>query len=193
MITELAQAQLVNGIVPLSTLYGELGRDRPVTRTRPVLPLLVAVAIVPLCIRSLAVHGTGLTVELAGIMAGFVAGFTALSLIRVFRVVRPVRPVPRGRTGADRWGAVSRAGLSYALVWIVVFAARAAFSYGCVHWFPVQLAQWRVAHQVNSGVIPDGLVFMADVMIATCTLGVAVRAATLPPALFEAREAEADA
>lgn len=175
MITELAQAQLVNGIVPLSTLYGELGRDRPVTRVRPVLPLLVAVALVPLCIRSLALRGTGLTIELAGIMAGFVGGFTALSLIRVRR---------GGRSGADRGRPVSRAGRAYALVWIAVFAARAVFSYGCVHWFPVQLAEWRVAHHIDAGVIPDGLVFMADVMTATCTLGVVMRAAALPSARF---------
>ena len=59
--------------------------------------------------------------------------------------------------------------------------ARAAFSYGAVHWFPAQLAQWCTAHQVTGDAITNGLIFMAVAMIATRTLGLATRAATLPP------------
>jgi hypothetical protein len=56
--------------------------------------------------------------------------------------------------------------------------ARAAFSYGAVHWFPAQLAQWCTAHQVTGDAITNSLIFMAVAMIATRTLGLATRAAT---------------
>lgn len=63
-----------------------------------------------------------------------------------------------------------------------MIAARAAFSYGAVHWFPTQLVNWGIAHQVTVDALTDSLVFMAIAMLVTRTLGLAARAARLGPA-----------
>ncbi|WP_194895079.1 hypothetical protein [Catenulispora pinisilvae] len=174
MLTQLTQAQLVDGAVLLCTLGGELGPERPITMLRPIPPLVVAVGIVLLYVRSIATQGMGVTVELAGIAAGLVGGLAALGLVHVFH---------SERTG----GPASHAGWPYALVWFAVFGARAWFSYGCVHLFPLQYAQWRATHRVASDTITDALVFMADAMIVTCCLGVVARAAALPKPVSEPR------
>lgn len=72
---------------------------------------------------------------------------------------------------------VSRAGTGYTALWALVIGARAAFSYGCVHWFPTQLVHFAIAHQVTEAALTDALVFMAIAMLVTRTLGLAVRAA----------------
>ncbi|HTU08194.1 MAG TPA: hypothetical protein VMG13_21785, partial [Trebonia sp.] len=74
------------------------------------------------------------------------------------------------------------AGLPYAIVWIVIVGARAAFSYGGVHWFPAQITAWGLAHQVNATAITDGLIFMAITMVLVRTAGLAARASRLPSA-----------
>lgn len=96
-------------------------------------------------------------------------GLAAAALIRVRR-----SPV----TGK----AVSSAGFGYAALWTAVIAARAAFSYGAVHWFPAQLVSWGTAHRVSVDALTDSLVFMAIAMLVTRTLGLAARAARLAPA-----------
>ena len=78
---------------------------------------------------------------------------------------------------------VSRAGYGYAALWTLVIAARAAFSYGSEHWFPSQLVNFCIAHQVTVAAITDALVFMAVAMLLTRTLGLAARAANLKPAV----------
>lgn len=77
---------------------------------------------------------------------------------------------------------VSRAGLGYAILWIIIIGARSAFSYGSAHWFGPQLGTWMTAHHVVSGALTDTLLLMALGMLLTRTLGLAVRAHALPPA-----------
>lgn len=181
MLTELTQAQVVNGAVPISALCSEAGRHRRIGLLRPVAPLVVAVALGPLFARSVATQGAGLAVELAGVAAGLVGGCAALSLMSV----------RHGEAGRP----VTRTGWPFAAVWVAVFGARAAFCYGSAHWFPAQLARWGAAHQVPPGVITDGLIFMAIAMLATSTLGTLARAAALGrPASEdpEMRDARAD-
>jgi hypothetical protein len=131
---------------------------------------VVAGAIVPLFIDPVVTHGNGLAVELAGTAAGIVGGLAALALISVHRSPRSGKPV-------------SRATWPYALLWTLVIGARAAFSYGATHWFPVQLAQWGMAHHVTGAAITNGLIFMAVAMLLTRTFGLGARAATLPRAM----------
>lgn len=169
MFSELVQAELINGAVLIATLHGDLGTHRTIGPFRLLRPALVAGAIVPLFIDAVVTHGTGLAVELAGLAAGMLGGLAALAAMRVYRSPRTGKPV-------------SRATWPYALLWTLVIGARAAFSYGATRWFPGQLAHWCAAHQVSGAAITDGLIFMAVAMIATRTLGLAVRAATLPPA-----------
>jgi hypothetical protein len=169
MFSALVQAELINGAVLIATLHGDLGRHRKIGPFRLLRPALVAGAIVPLFIDPVVTHGTGLAIELAGVAAGMLGGLAALALMRVYRSPRTGKPA-------------SHATWPYALLWTLVVGARAAFSYGATRWFPAQLAQWCAAHQVTAAAITDGLIFMAVVMILTRTLGLAARAATLPPA-----------
>jgi hypothetical protein len=168
LFTALTQAEIADGAALLVGLYGELGRNRGIGPMRLLRPLAVAIAVIPLFLGAIATQGTSLTIELAGVTAGLVGGFAALSLIRVFRDERTGRPA-------------SCAGWPYALVWVVVFGARAAFSYGCVNWFPTQLEQWRAMHHLTDDAITNGLVLMASVMVATRTIGIAAAALAASP------------
>jgi TctA family transporter len=76
-----------------------------------------------------------------------------------------------------------RSGAPYAVFWILVIGARAAFSYGSAHWFTAQIVGWSSAHQVSEAAIVDGLIFMAIVMVLVRTIGLGVRTARLPAAL----------
>jgi hypothetical protein len=167
MFSELAQAEIINGAVLIVTLHGDLGTHRKIGPLRLLRPAVTAGAIVPLFIDAVVLHGTGLALELAGVAAGMLGGLAALALTKVYRSPRTGKPV-------------SRAAWPYALLWTLVIGARAAFSYGAAHWFPTQLAQWCMAHQVTGAAITDGLIFMAVAMILTRTLGLAARAAALP-------------
>ena len=172
MFSELTQAEIVNGVVLAATLHSDLGTHRKIGPMRVLRPALTAGAIVPLFLTSVVTYGTGLAVELAGTAAGLLGGLAALALTRVYRSPRTGKPV-------------SRATWPYALLWIAVIGARAAFSYGSSHWFPAQLDRWCAAHQVTGAAITDGLIFMAVAMLLVRTLGLAVRAASLPSAASE--------
>lgn len=167
MFSALTQAELINGAVLVATLHSDLGSHRKISVMRVVRPALIAGAIVPMFIDSPAKHGTGLAIELAGAAAGLLAGLAALAFTKVYRSPQTGKPV-------------SRAGWAYAMLWVVIIGARAAFSYGATHWFPTQLANWCSAHQVTAAAITDGLIFMAVAMLLTRTFGLAFQAATLP-------------
>jgi hypothetical protein len=169
MFSELVQAELVNGAVLIATLHADLGTDKRIGPLRLLRPAAIAAAIVPLFIDPVVTHGAGLAVELAGVAAGMLGGLAALALVRVYRSPRTGKPV-------------SHAAWPYALLWTLVIGARAAFSYGAVHWFPTQLGQWSVAHQVTVDAITNGLIFMAVAMLLTRTVGLGIRARTLPDA-----------
>jgi len=168
-MSELTQAMIVNVAVLASVLATDLGPARKVGRARILRPLIVAAVIVPLFARSPAHSGTALALEIGGTIAGILLGLAAAALIKVYRSPQTGKPV-------------SRAGYGYAALWTAVIAARAAFSYGAVHWFPTQLVNWGTAHQVTVNALTDTLVFMAIAMLITRTLGLAARATRLAPA-----------
>jgi hypothetical protein len=169
MASELTQAMIVNGAVLVAVLESDLGPHRRIGRLRVLRPPLAACVIVPLFVARPATHGTGLLLEVLAAALGFLGGLAALALMEVYR---------SPRTG----GAVSRSGWPYALLWVVVVGARTAFSYGSAHWFPAQLASWCGRHDVSAAAITDGLILMAVAMLLTRTVGLAHRAAKLPPA-----------
>lgn len=169
MFSELVQAELVNGAVLAATLHADLGVHRKIGPMRLLRPAVIAAVIVPLFIDPVVTHGAGLAVELAGVAAGMLGGLAALALTRVYRSPRTGKPV-------------SHATWPYAALWTLVIGARAAFSYGAIHWFPAQIAQWGLAHQVTGDAITNGLIFMAVAMLLTRTVGLGVRAAALPAA-----------
>jgi hypothetical protein len=173
-MSALTDAMIINGVVLVAVLEGDLGPHRAISRFRILRPLLTVALVIPLFLDRPVTHGNGLLVELAGAVAGLLGGLVVAALMRVYRSPKTGRPV-------------SAAGFPYALVWTVVVGARAAFSYGAVHWFPAQLIQWCAAHQVTLAAITDGLIFMAVTMVLVRTLGLFTRATRLSPAPATAR------
>ena len=173
-MSPLTEAMIINGAVLFATLEADLGSHRKIGWFRLLRTPLVIAAVIPLFLERPVTRGNGLLVELAGLVAGLLCGLLVSTLMRVYRSPRTGRPV-------------SAAGLPYALAWILIVAARAAFSAGAVNWFPAQLAQWSVAHQVTGAAITDGLIFMAITMVLVRTAALATRAAKLPSAAPVAR------
>lgn len=169
MLSELTEAMIINGAVLAAVLGSDLGSARKIGPMRILRPMALA-AVVPLFVDRPVTHGTGLAVEVAGVVAGLLGGLAAAALMGVYR---------SPKTGAP----VSRAAAPYAVLWTLVIGARAAFSYGSAHWFSAQLVSWCVAHQVTGAAIIDGLIIMALVMVPVRTIGLGIRASRLPAAL----------
>ena len=173
-MSPLTEAMFINGAVLFATLESDLGPRRKIGWFRVLRAPLVVAAVIPLFLDRPVTHGNGLLVELAGIAAGLLCGLLVTTLMRVYRSPKTGKPA-------------SAAGLPYALVWTVIVGARAAFSYGAVHWFPAQLTTWCVTHQVTGTALTDGLIFMAITMVLIRTAGLAGRAVRLPAAPLPAR------
>jgi hypothetical protein len=169
IMSPLTDAMIINGAVLIAVLEGDLGPHRKISPLRILRPLVTIALVVPLFLDRPVTHGNGLLVELAGIAAGLLCGLVITTLMRVYRSPKTGKPV-------------SAAGFPYAIVWTVIVGARAAFSYGASDWFPAQLTQWCVAHQVTGAAITDGLIFMAITMVLLRTLGLYARATRLPAA-----------
>ena len=165
----LAQAMIINAVVLLVVLESDVGPHRKITRFRVIRPLVTACLIVPFFIRGAATSGTGLALELALAAAGIAFGLLTGALITVYR---------SPKTGK----AVTRAGFAYAGLWTAVIGARAAFSYGSIHWFGSQLGRWMADNSVTSSAITDALIFMAVGMLLTRVIAMGVRAKNLPAA-----------
>jgi len=165
----LTQALIINAVVLFVVLESDLGPHRKVTWFRVARPLIAALLIVPFFIKGLASSGTGLSLEIILTAAGLAAGLISAMFMRVYRRPKTGRPV-------------TRAGFPYAAVWTIVIAARAAFSYGSVHWFGPSLNRWMLHHHVTSAAITDALIFMALAMILTRVIAMGLRAGALRPA-----------
>ncbi len=165
-MSPLTEAMIINGAVLISVLEGDLGPHRKIGKFRILRPLITVALVIPLFIDRPVTHGKGLLVELAGLAAGLLCGLIISTLMRVYRSPKTGRPV-------------SATGLPYAIAWTLVVGARAAFSIGATHWFPVQLSQWCVAHQVTGAAITDGLIFMALTMVVVRTASLGARSSRL--------------
>ncbi|MCW3065131.1 MAG: hypothetical protein JWN32_2303 [Solirubrobacterales bacterium] len=163
----LAQAMIINAVVLLVVLESDVGPQRTITRFRVIRPLVSACLIVPFFIKGAATTGTGLMLEIALAAAGIALGLATASMMSVYR---------SPKTGK----AVTRAGLGYAGLWTAVIGARAAFSYGSVHWFGPQFGRWMANHSVTSSAVTDALIFMAVGMLLTRVIAMGVRAKNLP-------------
>ena len=169
MLSQLTEAMIVNGVVLATVLASDLGPARKIGPTRLLRPVIAAAVIVPLFVDRPVTHGTGMVVEVAGILVGLLGGLAAAALMGVYRSPDTGKPV-------------SRAGWPYAIFWTVVIGARAAFSYGAVHWFEGPLVSWAIANQVSVAALTDGLIFMALAMVFIRTAGIGLRASRLPAA-----------
>lgn len=164
----LQQAMIINAIVLAVVLEADIGPHRNITKFRILRPILMAAIIIPLYLKGIATHGSGLVLELALAAAGILLGLAATGLMSVYRSPRTQKPA-------------SRAGWGYAGLWVLVIGARSAFSYGSVHWFGPQLSHWMSHHAVTSNALTDALIFMAVGMLLTRTLAMAIRASRLEP------------
>jgi hypothetical protein len=168
-MSPLTEAMIINGAVLFATLESDLGVHRKIGLIRILRAPLVVAVVIPLFLDRPVTRGNGLLIELADIAVGLLCGLIVTTLMRVYRSPRTGKPV-------------SAAGFPYAAAWTLIVAARAAFSYGAVHWFPAQLAQWCLVHQVTVAAITDGLIFMAITMVLIRTAGLAARSTRLPGA-----------
>ena len=162
-MSDTGQALLINAIVLIAVLEADVGRHRKIGWLRILRPVLLAGAIVPLFIVSPTTHGSGLALELSGAAVGLVLGLVATALFTVYLSPESNRPV-------------SRAGVGYVLLWVLIIGARSAFSYGSHHWFASQLGSWMDHHAVSVAAITDTLILMAVAMLATRTIGLLARA-----------------
>jgi hypothetical protein len=157
-----ASVLIPNLVILVTVLVSDLGR-RPVSRFRLLRPFIAAVIIVPFFFKGVATSGNGLLLELAA------------SLMSVFTDQRTGR-------------VTSRAGLAYALLWIVVVGARLYFAYGAQHVFTAQLVQWGTTNHVTVNALTDALIFLAVAMLLARTGVLAARVRRIG-----ARKADADA
>lgn len=155
-------ALIVDGFVLAAVLESDLGGHRKVTWFRLLRPMVLTSAIIPLYLTAVTTDGSGLILEVVLAVVGVAVGLVATALMTVYRSPATGRPV-------------SRAGVAYALLWIVVIGARAAFTYGSSHWFASQLGHWMATNAVTADGITDALIFMAIAMVLTRTIAMAIR------------------
>lgn len=158
-------AIILSAVILAGVLISDLGH-RAITTHRLLRPLMIAAGVGTFYLGAIATSGAGLALELACTGAGALLGLLASSLMRV-------EQDPNGSR------AFTRAGISYALIWIVTIAARLTFIYGSSHWYSTSLGSWMGAHQITADALTDALVLMALAMTVARTLALLIRGRTI--------------
>jgi len=159
-----ASVWIINLVVLAAVLQADLGY-RKITVRRLLRPVIIAAVVAAFYIRGASGSGNRLWLELAAVGAGILLGLVASALMRV-----SVNP---------DGSAYSRAGVPYAVLWLVVVGARLWFGYGSSHEFSRQLGSWLRTEHVTGDVLIDSLVFVAIAMLLTRTASLLVRSRML--------------
>jgi membrane protein CcdC involved in cytochrome C biogenesis len=131
----------------------DAGRRR-LTLMRIVRPFVLTVVIVPFVMPGFDLHGQGLLLEIAGIVAGALLGLLASALMRT--EYDSASRVP-----------MTVAGLPYLLLWVVVAAARTLFTYEAESSLSFQraLGEFLVSHHISSVALGDAVMFLGFAML----------------------------
>ncbi|MBP2705045.1 hypothetical protein JOL79_14610 [Microbispora sp. RL4-1S] len=155
---------------------------RKVTPLGLLRPLLVAAVVVPFVMPGWDMSGSGLVLEIVGLLAGAAIGVLASSFLKV---------------SVDENGqAWTDAGYAYAAVWIVYTAARQVFIYGCEHWYSRSLGMFLIDNHISVAAFADSIMFLSLAPVVSNRLAILIRsrrrAAAHPSARATAGSGHAD-
>jgi hypothetical protein len=172
MSTNIVILQLaVLGVV----LESDLGR-RKISGFRILRPVIAIVLIVPFFFTSLPTGHHDLILQGAGLALGALIGLFSVSSALVSVSYDPnFRGHFARRGSAGTPAEVSHAGTGYAMVWILMSAARLAFAYGSTHWFGHGLGHFLDVHDLSAIALTNALIFLSVAMDLFRSIGLAAR------------------
>lgn len=157
---------LLNAGLLIFILATNLG-TRPVTRRRLALPLLLAGVAGVLLLSSVPTRGNDLALDVIGGGAGIALGILA-------GVLMPVRRRADGTV-------TSRAGLPYALLWLLVIGGRIAFAESANGWAAAGIRDFSISNAITGAdAWTAAFVIMALSMVAARVLTTLTRCRALP-------------
>ncbi|MGK4578824.1 hypothetical protein [Kitasatospora sp. HPMI-4] len=138
---------VVSGTVLVVILASDLGRRR-ITTMRLIRPLIAVAVVMVLFFHTPKLDGNDLSLQLVGVGIGVILGLTAGAML----------PAHRDSSGQ----VYTRAGVLYALFWLVMSAARVLFVYGIEHWYTADIIKFAVKYRISGPeVFSNSLVLMA--------------------------------
>jgi hypothetical protein len=143
---------LLNLLVPVAVIVVDFGR-RSLSLMRIIRPFIITAVVVPFVAPGLDLHGNGLLLEIAGIVAGALLGIGTTLLVRVER--------------DDSDGTVTTAGVPYVLAWAAFAAARIAFIWESSHSvsFGRALGSFLIGNHIGVSALADAIMFLGFAMM----------------------------
>ncbi|WP_157254458.1 hypothetical protein [Nonomuraea typhae] len=146
-------ALIASGTILVVILATDLG-TRKVTVWRMLRSLVAVAVVIAVFVRSLPTGGNDPLLQLAGIGLGVICGLVAAALL----------PAHRGADGE----VYTVGGIAYALVWMLLSAARVVFAYGSEHWFGAGVVRFSIDYKISGpDVYANAFVFMTLAMVLT--------------------------